>query len=194
MKLVKCKNGHYFDADATPQCPFCGTARAGEERSYDKPAYKRRPRKPIKKISIIHDIAERIMCWFFYSVFFSVLPIGINTALNSIFEFGIDNTDQYISDLFVITLVISSTTLKDIIDNKLWAKKQTMFLIIFFATFFLILVSSILCGAVTYCFLSRSALLGNIKNKLLFLSTSVSTISILIGLLMQIIGGVVDGI
>lgn len=191
MQLTKCKNGHFFDADVTPQCPFCGAAGIEDNKQSDEPAYKKRQRK---KIGSVHSISERIMCWLFYSVFFSALPIGINTALNSIFEFGVDNTDQYISDLFVITLVISSTTLKDIIDNKLWTKKQTMFLVIFFVTFFLILVSSILCGAVTYCFLSETILLGSIKNKLLFLSTSVSMISILIGLLMQIIGGVVDGV
>ncbi len=191
MQLTKCKNGHYFDIDRYPQCPFCGTESGKKTEQDDGPVYRRGPRK---KIGSVHGISERIMCWLFYSVFFSVLPIGINTALNSIFEFGVDNTDQYISDLFVITLVISSTTLKDIIDNKLWTKKQTMFLVIFFVTFFLILVSSILCGAVTYCFLSETILLGSIKNKLLFLSTSVSMISILIGLLMQIIGGVVDGV
>ena len=106
MKLVKCKNGHFFDADATPQCPFCGSARAEEKRPYGETAYIRESRKrkeqddepvygkrPRKKTSIVPDIAERIMCWLFYSVFFSVLPIGINTALNSIVVFGIDNND-----------------------------------------------------------------------------------------------------
>ncbi len=190
MQFTKCKNGHFYDADMFSRCPHCVNAGEGEGELDKGAVFKQKPREKVDNVHII----ERIMCWLFYSVFFSLLPIGINTALNSIFEFGIDNTDQYISDLFVVTLVISSTTLKDIIDNKFWEKKQTVFLVIFFITFFLILISSILCGAVTYCFLSGASLLRNIKNKLLILSTLVSVVSIVISLLMQILGGVVDGI
>lgn len=188
MNLLKCQKGHYYDGDAYSQCPYCKNS--PEQSSI--PLYtKSQDSQIIPSLNKnITPIIERIISWLFYSVFFSALPIGMYTFLNDLFEFGINNTDKYISVLFVVTLVISSTTLKDIIDNKFWKKRQTLFLIIFLTTFFMVLLSSTLYGAVTYCFLSNATISDVVKWKLLTLSIIISGFSVLIGLLMQILGGI----
>lgn len=40
MKVVKCKNGHFYDADKYDACPHCGQASAKEKESESKPLEK----------------------------------------------------------------------------------------------------------------------------------------------------------
>ncbi len=94
----------------------------------------------------------------------------------------------------MLTLVISSTTLKGIVDDKLWVKSQMLFLVIFTGTFFVLLLLSVLYGAITYCFLSGVVLEYYVKIRFFILSVAGCILSFIFGLAMQVIGGMINEI
>ncbi|MCI9593508.1 MAG: hypothetical protein HFG51_05060 [Lachnospiraceae bacterium] len=194
MNVVKCINGHYYDSSRFAVCPFC------QEREFvPKTQYKREDseivlREAQKSKKITAAVKIRIVTWICYTVGLSILPTIIYVLIDSLFGVGLSDLDKFISDFFVLTLVISSTTLKGIVDDKLWVKSQMLFLVIFTGTFFVLLLLSILYGAITYCFLSGVVLEYYVKIRFFILSVAGCILSFIFGLAMQVIGGMINEI
>lgn len=107
--------------------------------------------------------------------------------------FDLKAKNSNVPDLFVLVLVISSTTMKDILDDDFLMKNKIMFLIIFFITFTIVLISSVLYGAVIYNSLSSIELADSIERELHNFTMVCTIISVSVGVLVQVYGEVNNG-
>lgn len=131
------------------------------------------------------QIAERIIGWIFYTIFISVFPMITYIGFNELFELGVNQIKQYITDYCTITIIMSATTIRDIVDSRFWRKGQFYFMIVLEMTLMIITVVAILYGGVEYGFLSGVEMSDMVNNKILSLVKLFAKISIGINFTIQ---------
>ena len=128
-------------------------------------------------------MANRILRWVVYTLIFALLPTIISVSLGYLFKVKVAD---YTNELLFFIIMICATSLNDIQETKKKIDKDFVFNLFFSVCIILIVIVSVLYGStllVKMMELTENSIFDNIRS----LSISLSILSGVIGLIIQII-------
>lgn len=99
MNVVKCMNGHFFDADKYELCPHCGAAMIGGGATSDSAAQKKQHQPFWKKKEEVSNVSERVVSEKTMGKTFGVFDQQVVTPVKSEIEIQENNYVPYIPNI-----------------------------------------------------------------------------------------------
>lgn len=145
----------------------------------------------ISKRSPRDNVTKRICKYIVFDILMACLPLFVDLLICFAFDLSIEDIYDYSIQICVMTIVLSATSIKGAIENRILRKKPGVFWAVVVSSIFVIAVSLLMYGIMEYDVLSTGqAEVSKQKPFYIFLCSYI--LSLLLGFLVQIGGGIND--
>lgn len=191
MNLTRCARGHFYDLEKYNSCPHCGEDMRASIHNIDRSDRQSNKVKNRVNSNVGKKICLNLVKWVIQTVLFSLVPLVFFMLIHWMFQINEPSLDKdIISQLCPFTLVISSSIAMELAKEKYM--NTNIKEVIFPVYLVLLILFFMLYGATEVSFQLEIPLQENILKNIFDAVLLISIIHLVIGVLLQILGGFYD--
>ena len=134
-------------------------------------------------------IAGKILKYIGFDIILAALPLLVDSLICSVYDIKIENVYNYTVQICIMTIVLSASSIKGAVEGKILRKSPKIFWLILISNISIIGISALLYGITEYNIL-LDATETVYKEKPFILFVVLYVLSFLLGLLVQVGGGI----